>query len=207
MFALVSLAEALDRRWIVSGCAVIQDLPELGFRYGPKMTPSVSSIRLAVIQSLMQVANRATCLRVHIGEHLIAGAKKRSRGKIAPARLCGLAGVSSTAGGELRLTYNRTEMANRDRVAEILEIKRRGQRRAVVHYDLRNLTERWNEFPQKNLETAAFFPIRAVTLMEVFTRAWIATFVDFGKPYVERAIAFAKNVKLDYELIQALGAP
>lgn len=109
--------------------------------------------------------------------------------------------LCATAGGELRLTYNRTGMVNRDRVAEILEIKRRGQRHAGVHYDLRNLRKRWSEFPQKNLETAAFFPIRAVTLIEVFTRAWIATFVDFGKPYVERAIAFAKNVKPDYGLI------
>ena len=38
----------------------------------------------------------------------------------------------------------------------------------------------------------------------MFTRAWIATFVDFGKPYVERAIALAKNLKLDYELVREI---
>ena len=43
-----------------------------------------------------------------------------------------------------------------------------------------------------------------MTLIEVFTRAWITTFVDFGKPYVERAIALAKNVKLDYELVDEI---
>jgi uncharacterized protein YecT (DUF1311 family) len=54
------------------------------------------------------------------------------------------------------------------------------------------------------LETEAYFPIRVVTLLEVFTRAWIATFVDFGTPYVERGIAFAKNIKLDYELVREI---
>jgi hypothetical protein len=73
-------------------------------------------------------------------------------------------------------------MANRDRVAEILEIKSRGQRHVeLVQYDLRALRDRWDDFPQKDLETAAYFPIRAVTLREVFARAWIATFVDFGE--------------------------
>jgi len=112
--------------------------------------------------------------------------------------------VNFKVGGELRLTYNRTEMAIRDRVADILEIKRRGQHHGGLHYDLRSLTESWNHYPQKNLETAAFFPIRAVTLIEVFTRAWIATFVDFGKPYVERATAFTKNIKIDYELLREI---
>jgi len=52
--------------------------------------------------------------------------------------------------------------------------------------------------------TASFFPIRAVTLIEVFTRAWIAAFVDFGNPYVERAFAFTKNIKLDFDVIREI---
>jgi hypothetical protein len=44
MFALVSLAEALDRRWIVSGCAVNQDLRQLGFRMA---AGDVSRVRAA----------------------------------------------------------------------------------------------------------------------------------------------------------------
>jgi uncharacterized protein YecT (DUF1311 family) len=98
-------------------------------------------------------------------------------------------------------------MANRDRVAEILAIKSRGQRHVeLVQYDFRALQNRWNDFPQKDLETAAYFPIRAVTLLEVFTRAWIATLVDSGEPYLGRGIAFAKklDVKPDYEVVRGI---
>ena len=121
-----------------------------------------------------------------------------------PAR-CSPGEVTSVVERERRLTYNRSEMANRDRAAEILEIKSRGQQHAAgLHYELRSLAKSWNDFPPKDSPTAAFFPIRAVTLIEVFTRAWIATFVDFGKPYVERAITFTKNVKLDYDLVREI---
>lgn len=96
-------------------------------------------------------------------------------------------------------------MANRDRAAEILEVKRRGQRDALsVHYDLKSLRDHWHVFSEPGSQVAGFFPVRAVTLLEVFTRAWIATIVDYGSPYVERAVAFTKNVKLDYELVRAI---
>lgn len=38
--------------------------------------------------------------------------------------------------------------------------------------------------------------IRAVTLLEVFTRAWVAELIDHGQPYLERVSEFKKDIKL-----------
>lgn len=97
-------------------------------------------------------------------------------------------------------------MTTRDRVAEIQEIKLRGQREATaLYYDLRNLLERWTARDQGNDDGTDFYPIRAVTLLEVFTRTWIAQLVDHGSPYVDRALALAKNnLKFDYDLVRAV---
>jgi len=99
-------------------------------------------------------------------------------------------------------------MPTRDRAAEISEIKSRGQSPATsLYYDVRQLKDGWNH----QLSSAAsptgtpdFFPIRAVTLLEVFTRAWIAQLIDHGSPYVDNAVALAKNLRLDYELVRAI---
>jgi hypothetical protein len=96
-------------------------------------------------------------------------------------------------------------MASRDRVVEILRAKSRGQRDAIsLHYYLKTLSDRWQTFPVPGDVSAAFFPIRAVTLMEVFTRGWISTFVDHGTPYTARAVALIKTLKIDYELVREI---
>jgi hypothetical protein len=74
-------------------------------------------------------------------------------------------------------------MANRDRVAEILQIEQR-QRLLTgsLHRDLRSLSDRWQAFPLPGDVSAGLFPARAATLMEVLTRGWIVTLVDHGPP-------------------------
>lgn len=51
-----------------------------------------------------------------------------------------------------------------------------------------------------------FIPIRIVTELEVFARAWIKELVDHGTPYAENAAKLAKDVgiKFDYAVSQAL---
>ncbi|MDI1284022.1 MAG: DUF1311 domain-containing protein [Reyranella sp.] len=51
-----------------------------------------------------------------------------------------------------------------------------------------------------------FIPIRIVTELEVFARAWIKELIDHGTPYAEHAATLAKDVgiKFDYAVSQAL---
>jgi hypothetical protein len=46
--------------------------------------------------------------------------------------------------------------------------------------------------------------MRAVTLLEVFSREWVARLVDHGAPYVQRAEPLTKSVKFDFLLSAAL---
>ena len=95
-------------------------------------------------------------------------------------------------------------MANRDRVSEIRDIKQRQNSRSSVSFHFLLLQHQWRDLQDKNQDVTAFFPIRAVTLIEVFTKRWITTLIDYGAPYDERAVPLAKNVKLDYETMRAL---
>ena len=96
-------------------------------------------------------------------------------------------------------------MAGRDRVAEIIDIKRRGQRQATrLHGELELLERKWNRLQKASTEAADFFPIRAVTLLEVFCRAWIAQLIDRGAPYAEHAVKLVKDFKIDYGLVRAV---
>ena len=50
-----------------------------------------------------------------------------------------------------------------------------------------------------------FIPIRLVTILEVFTRDWVAEIIDFGEPYTRRGADTLKgSLKIDYALAQAL---
>jgi hypothetical protein len=51
---------------------------------------------------------------------------------------------------------------------------------------------------------ADFFPIRAVTLLEVFCRAWIAALIDHGSPFAQRAGDLSRDLKFDLNLINAM---
>ena len=63
-------------------------------------------------------------------------------------------------------------MAGRDKAAEIIEIKRRGPKAVPgLHYELETLQKQWLRIQRTDDATADFFPIRAVTLLEVFSGA------------------------------------
>jgi hypothetical protein len=50
-----------------------------------------------------------------------------------------------------------------------------------------------------------FIPIRLVTILEVFTRDWVAEIIDSGEPYTSRAADILKgSLKIDFALAQAL---
>lgn len=98
-------------------------------------------------------------------------------------------------------------MATRDRIAEIAEIKRRGPRDAEGfsrEFDV--LQRQWARPRTGDSVTDDFFVIRAVTLLEVFTRGWIAALIDHGGPFVERAGELKFDFKFDFGSVRKIGS-
>lgn len=96
-------------------------------------------------------------------------------------------------------------MSKRDRTGEIREVK---ERNPLGHrfgsYSLQNLKLRWTKTGKNNESTPDFYVIRAVTLLEVFTRGNIADLIDHGSEYTSRAIELSKNLKMDFALVQGI---
>jgi uncharacterized protein YecT (DUF1311 family) len=95
-------------------------------------------------------------------------------------------------------------MSKRDLVTEILEVRARAGEKSRVEIELLLLRDRWRRQSSALGGVEDFFPIRAVTLLEVFCRKWIAEVVDHGAPFMENAAALVSSVKLDYGFAQAL---
>jgi hypothetical protein len=96
-------------------------------------------------------------------------------------------------------------MAVRDRTAEIVEIKRRGPKTVPgLHYEFETLRKQWLRMQGTDDTTADFYPIRAVTLLEVFSGAWIAQIVDHGMPYIEKVVELKTDLKFDLALVRAI---
>jgi uncharacterized protein YecT (DUF1311 family) len=96
-------------------------------------------------------------------------------------------------------------MSTRDRTGEIAEVKERnpyGER--FGSFSLNDLKSQWLRTRTDHSVTPDFYVIKAVTLLEVFTRTNIAELVDHGVEYANRAIEFAKNLKLDFALVQSI---
>jgi hypothetical protein len=53
-------------------------------------------------------------------------------------------------------------------------------------------------------ERTDFFPIRIVTLIEVFTRSSVALLIDHDSPFAERASKLDVNIKFDFSLVRSL---
>jgi hypothetical protein len=94
----------------------------------------------------------------------------------------------------------------RDRIEEIVARRSRASRKnPVSHWEIKALAEQWNDGTGPLREAADFIPIRLVTMLEVFTRTWIATLVDAGEPYVERAGELVGgSLKFDFGVVRAL---
>jgi uncharacterized protein YecT (DUF1311 family) len=92
---------------------------------------------------------------------------------------------------------------DRDPVAEILSIQQRGASPSV--YDLERLQGDWRRIKESGPETISdFFPIRIVTILEVFTRSWIARLIDHGPPFADRAADLRVDIKFDFDLVRSL---
>src|SRR5260370_23201662 len=89
-------------------------------------------------------------------------------------------------------------MVARDRVGEILDLKGRQQERGLLITRLEHLRRSWIEH-RTDAQTSDFVPIRIVTLIEVFTRAWLAELIDHGSPFVENAASLAKTLSLKFD--------
>ena len=96
-------------------------------------------------------------------------------------------------------------MAQRDRVSEIAEKKRRGPKAArSFHREFQNLQKLWQRMRATNSDTDDFFVIRAVTLLEVFSRDCLAQLIDNGSPYAERAVDLKMDLKIDLGFVRAI---
>jgi hypothetical protein len=96
-------------------------------------------------------------------------------------------------------------MLKGDQVGKLEELKAR--RSGEMSTDgIDELLNRWN-LTSKSLDGFTdFYPMRAVTLLEVFTRDWLGKLVDHGTPYVERAekLMEKSSAKLDFPVALAL---
>jgi len=96
-------------------------------------------------------------------------------------------------------------MNTRDRTGEILEVKERDPlRHRFGSHSLENLQAQWAKTSESEGSTPDFYVIRAVTLLEVFTRANLAELIDHGTEYANRAIELSKNLKIDFTLAQGI---
>jgi uncharacterized protein YecT (DUF1311 family) len=96
-------------------------------------------------------------------------------------------------------------MTIRDRTGEILEVKERNPlANRFGSYSLKDLETQWNRAGKNEGCTPDFYIIRAVTLLEVFTRGNIAELIDHGTNYANRAIDLSKNLKMDFALVQGI---
>jgi len=96
-------------------------------------------------------------------------------------------------------------MSTRDRTGEILEVKERNpQSHRFGSYSLESLKSQWTKTGKSEGSTPDFYVIRAVTLLEVFTRGNIAELIDHGTEYANRAIQLSKDLKMDFALVQGI---
>lgn len=93
-------------------------------------------------------------------------------------------------------------------VNQIIDWKdRRGPARIgfEVVYEAKGLKERWYREDKQEVEFTDFFPIRLVTIIEVFVREILREIVDSGQPYFDRAEKVIKGgAKVDFEFLSNL---
>jgi len=96
-------------------------------------------------------------------------------------------------------------MPSQDKIAEIVDRKKRGRKAPPgFNREFDILVSEW-QVARTGAGTDDFFPIRAVTLIEVFTRMWVAHLIDHGSPYVERASGLEKSdLKFDLTSVRAI---
>jgi len=95
----------------------------------------------------------------------------------------------------------------RNKLAEIAAKRARGQGRGWWRggSELNTLESEWRRGAGPLKLPDQFVAIRLVTILEVFTRDWVAELVDAGDPYTSRAADLVnKSLRIDYPMAQAL---
>lgn len=95
----------------------------------------------------------------------------------------------------------------RDRIAEIAARRARSGRAGWWRgkSELDALASQWQSGSGSSEIPAQFVAIRLVTVLEVFTRDWVAELIDAGEPYTARGGELVKgSLKIDYAMAQAL---
>jgi uncharacterized protein YecT (DUF1311 family) len=94
-------------------------------------------------------------------------------------------------------------MTNRDRTQQILDVKQRDARwTRFGPHGLQLLRQQWLKNRQSEACTPDFYVVRAVTLLEVFTRRNLADLIDHNRQFTDRAIELSKHVKIDFALVR-----
>ena len=94
-------------------------------------------------------------------------------------------------------------MSLRDRTQEILTVKQRdGGWNRFGSFALENLQRDWQKRRANEACEPDFYTIRAVTLLEVFTRRNLAELIDHDSEFTDRAIEFSKHLKIDFGLVR-----
>jgi hypothetical protein len=95
-----------------------------------------------------------------------------------------------------------------DKVSQIAKYNDRSSPLSRHHSktELGDLREVWRNKDRLDHVLWDLFPIKIVTILEVFFRAWIKELVDHGTPFVKNAADLAKDtaLKFDYAISQAL---
>ena len=95
----------------------------------------------------------------------------------------------------------------RDKLAEIAARRARSQRGGWWRgkSELDTLESQWRCGSGSLRIPPPFVAIRLVTILEVFTRDWVAELIDAGEPYIGRGAELVKGLlKIDYAMAQAL---
>ena len=96
-------------------------------------------------------------------------------------------------------------MGKRNRAVEILEIKERGGKAmGLISLNLDPLLSEWRRISSNPDSKPDFYIIRAVTILEVFTRRRIGHLVDHDERFAGRAAALMKDYRIDFDTLKSI---
>jgi uncharacterized protein YecT (DUF1311 family) len=74
----------------------------------------------------------------------------------------------------------------------------------IVHYTCKSLIDAWEKERAAPGFIGDIYPVRAISLLQVFTRSWVCTTVNSSTHFAERGIALVQNTKPDYKLVLSI---
>jgi uncharacterized protein YecT (DUF1311 family) len=96
-------------------------------------------------------------------------------------------------------------MENKDRASLIVKWKSvRDSGPDYRSHELKWMLEEYKKASTSSDFVADIYPVRAVSMLEVFTRAWASTMADHSVEFAQRAIPAIQNFKPDYSLMLSI---